>query len=199
MQFRSTYALAPEQALDDVIHHLGMKHAADESHHQQQKWKKRKNGVGGDREGERVHLGAQQIARRGAQRTLLQGGPDLGRTTSRRDLEWSDGGHFSHILSNTYRFLNVPSGHWPCRRPGRASAGHLRFQSLTSCQVESSCYYLWLVSQNCGWRVSKVDVSVSGSLILRLSNTAPLHSSSRQPDDETRGAVSARCDVARPR
>ena len=58
--------IVAQQALDHAIHHLGMKDVPDQRHQQQQEWEKRQNGVGGNREGESMHLGPEHVARGGA-------------------------------------------------------------------------------------------------------------------------------------
>src|ERR1017187_437493 len=66
-EFLAGWNIVAQQVLDDAIHHLGMKHIADQRQQQQQKWKETENGVSGNRERKRVHLGPEQITGGGTQ------------------------------------------------------------------------------------------------------------------------------------
>src|ERR1022692_4084343 len=98
-EFLAGRNIVAQQVLDEAIHHLGMKYVADQRHQQQQKWKETENGVRGNRERKRVHLGPEQITGGGTQDAFRWRGVKFGCALLVGKLDRSERRHgFSNII-----------------------------------------------------------------------------------------------------
>src|ERR1019366_9269026 len=128
-----------------------MKDVPDQRHQQQQEREEGQNGVGGNGEGEGVHLGPEQIAGGGAHDAFGRSRAILGRAFLVGKL---DGSERRHWFLKYYQILTafrrgLPGSGLTCValiEPGVMFVFR-SFQQLRSCQPESSCYYLLLVSR----------------------------------------------------
>ncbi len=75
-------------------HDFRMENVADQRHQQHQEGKERQNGVGGDGKSEGMHLGAEQIARGGADNAFARRGAKFGCAFFVGRLDGSDGRHW---------------------------------------------------------------------------------------------------------
>ena len=63
-EFLTGGQIVAQQLQHHFVHHARMKNAADQGHHQHDEGEERQDRIGGDREGEGVHLGPHQVLHR---------------------------------------------------------------------------------------------------------------------------------------
>ena len=96
---------------------------------------------------------------------------------------------FSQILSNTYGFAPAVDTRQNRAGAGFGAGGHVVFNHLTLAKCRLAAIIWGFVGQTRLTSKARVDVSVAGSSISHLLNTAPMFRHG-QLDDGTKGAVS---------
>jgi hypothetical protein len=105
-EFLPGWNVVAQQIFDDAIHDARVKNVPDQRHEQEQERKKRKNGIGGNREREGVNFGSHHVPYGGTQKALNRYGSIFSRALLIRKCNGSEG---SHCFLKSYQRLTQTS------------------------------------------------------------------------------------------